>query len=71
VQGRRELAAARVRFGYRRRTVLLKREGWNVNAKRIYRLYKEEGLIVRTKKRKKAASRARVPLGQATQPNQR
>ncbi len=54
----RELAAARVRFGYRRLTVLLKREGWNVNAKRIYRLYKEEGLIVRTQKRKKAASRA-------------
>jgi putative transposase len=67
----RELAAARVRFGYRRLTVLLKREGWNVNAKRIYRLYKEEGLIVRTQKRRKAASRARVPLGQATQPNQR
>ena len=43
----RELAAARVRFGYRRLTVMLKREGWNVNAKRIYRIYKEEGLIVR------------------------
>jgi putative transposase len=35
----RELAAARVRFGYRRLTVLLKRDGWDVNAKRIYRLY--------------------------------
>ena len=35
----RELAAVRVRFGYRRLTVLLKREGWRVNAKRIYRLY--------------------------------
>ena len=33
----RELAANRVRFGYRRLTVLLKREGWRVNAKRIYR----------------------------------
>ena len=31
----RELAASRVRFGYRRLTVLLKREGWPVNAKRI------------------------------------
>lgn len=38
----RELAASRVRFGYRRLTVLLKREGWAVNAKRIYRLYSEE-----------------------------
>lgn len=40
----RELAAVRVRFGYRRLTVLLKREGWRVNAKRIYRLYCDEGL---------------------------
>ena len=67
----RELAASRVRFGYRRLTVLLKREGWAVNAKRIYRLYTEEGLTVRTKQRKKAASRQRVPLGLATKPNQR
>ena len=44
----RELAGSRVRYGYRRLTVLLKREGWEVNAKRIYRLYTEEGLIVRT-----------------------
>ena len=67
----RELAASRVRFGYRRLTVLLKREGWAVNAKRIYRLYSEEGLTVRTKHRKKAASRQRVPQGLATGPNQR
>jgi putative transposase len=56
-----ELAASRVRFGYRRLTVLLKREGWPVNAKRIYRLYTEEGLTVRTKQRKKAASCQRAP----------
>ena len=67
----RELAASRVRFGYRRLTVLLKREGWAVNAKRIYRLYSEEGLTVRTQSRKKAASRQRVPQGLATAPNQR
>ena len=67
----RELAASRVRFGYRRLTVLLKREGWPVNAKRIYRLYTEEGLTVRTKQRKKAASRQRVPVGLATRPNER
>ena len=58
----RELAAVRVRFGYRRLTVLLKREGWPVNAKRIYRLYSDEGLTVRTKPRKRLASRPRVPL---------
>jgi putative transposase len=45
----RELAGSRVRYGYRRLTVMLKREGWEVNAKRIYRLYTEEGLIVRTR----------------------
>jgi putative transposase len=42
--------------------VLLKREGWEVNAKRIYRIYTEEGLIVRTQKRKQRAQRQRVPL---------
>jgi putative transposase len=57
----RELAASRVRFGYRRLTVMLRREGWAVNAKRIYRLYTADGLAVRTKVRKKIARRARVP----------
>lgn len=66
----KEPAANRVRFGYRRLTVL-KREGWRVNAKRIYRLYSEEGLTVRTKYRRKAASRSRVPQAVATAPNQR
>jgi putative transposase len=67
----REVAAARVRFGYRRLTVLLRRDGWRVNAKRIYRLYTEEGLMVRTKHRTKAAGRHRVPQAVATAPNQR
>lgn len=34
----REIAETRVRYGYRRVHVLLRREGWDVNAKRIYRL---------------------------------
>lgn len=51
----RELAASRVRFGYRRLTVLLRRDGWRVNAKRIHRLCTEEGLMVRTKVRARAA----------------
>ncbi len=67
----RELAGSRVRYGYRRLTVLLKREGWQVNAKRIYRLYIEEGLVVRTQKRRERAQRQRVPLGQAVRPNQK
>jgi hypothetical protein len=37
-----ELAGSRVCYGYRCLTVLLKREGWEVNAKRTYRLYTEE-----------------------------
>jgi putative transposase len=65
----RELAGNRVRYGYRRLTVLLRREGWEVNAKRIYRLYSEEGLMVRTQKRRERAQRQRVPLGQAARPN--
>lgn len=67
----RELAGSRVRYGYRRLTVLLKREGWQVNAKRIYRLYMEEGLIVRTQKRKERAQRQRVAQGAASHANQR
>jgi putative transposase len=67
----RDLAASRVRYGYRRLTVLLKREGWKVNAKRIYRLYTEEGLIVRTKRRKQRVQRQRVAQGSAVRPNQK
>jgi putative transposase len=67
----RELAASRVRFGYRRLTVMLRREGWGVNAKRIYRLYTEDGLAARTKLRKKLARRARVPVQAATRPNEK
>jgi len=52
-------------------TVLLKREGWEVNAKRIYRLYTEEGLIVRTQKRRERAQRQRIAQGLAVRPNQR
>jgi putative transposase len=39
----RELAGMYVRYGYRLLMVLLRRGGWHVNAKRIYRLYREEG----------------------------
>jgi putative transposase len=46
----REIAQARVRFGYRRLLVLLRREGWAVGKKRIYRLYIEEGLALRRKR---------------------
>jgi hypothetical protein len=38
-----------------------KREGWQINAKRVYRLYKLEGLNLRNKSRRKTVSQARVP----------
>lgn len=46
----RELAQTRVRFGYRRLLVLLRREGWDVGKHRLYRLYTEEGLALRRKR---------------------
>jgi putative transposase len=67
----RDLAGSRVRYGYRRLTVLLRREGWAVNAKRVYRIYREEGLQVRTAKRAKRAAHTRVPLPQPVRANQR
>jgi len=36
----KEICETRVRYGYRRVHVLLRRDGWAVNPKRIYRLYK-------------------------------
>jgi putative transposase len=57
-----ELALARPRYGYRRLTTLLRREGWPVNHKRVYRLYREEGLLVRAKRRRKHVSRKRRPM---------
>jgi len=66
----KELAAVRVRFGYRRLHVLLQREGWTVNHKRVYRLYGEEQLAVRTKKRRKIASLGRTAQGAAQRLNE-
>ncbi len=45
----REICETRVRYGYRRVHVMLRREGWEVNAKRVYRIYRELGLQLRNK----------------------
>jgi putative transposase len=67
----KELAAARVRYGYRRLHVLLRREGWPVNHKRVYRLYRLEGLVIRQKTpRRKRSSRYRGDRLQVSGPNQ-
>jgi putative transposase len=64
---RRDVAAARVRYGYRRWHVLRRREGWQVNHKRLYRLYRREGLALRLKRRRKRPSHLRgvTPIAQA------
>ncbi len=66
----RELAGERRRSGYRRLTVLLRREGWPVNHKRVYRIYGEEGLAVRRRQRKRRKAAARTRLVLPTRSNQ-
>lgn len=53
-----EIAAVRIRYGYRRIHILLQREGWHINSKRVYRIYCLAGLNLRCKrpKRRRMAS---------------
>jgi len=67
----RELAEARRRFGYRRLYIMLRREGWHVNHKRIWRLSKLMGLGIETKRRRKRASHLRVVPPAALAANER
>jgi putative transposase len=66
-----ELARERQRFGYRRLTVLLRREGRKINHKRVYRMYRELGLAMRRRKRRhsgqRLASTMQAPLERANQ----
>lgn len=67
----KELGKTYVRYGYRRIHLLLLREGWQVNHKRVYRVYCEEELSLRAKRRKKRPSHTRVTLTMPTGPNER
>jgi putative transposase len=58
----REIAEQKRRYGYRRIYIRLRREGWAVNRKRVYRLYREAGLLVRRRKRKRIGLVERKPL---------
>lgn len=58
----RELAAKKPRWGYQQLHELLRREGRVVNHKKVFRLYREEGLAVSRRRRKKHVAIARVPL---------
>nr|WP_155419566.1 IS3 family transposase [Ralstonia solanacearum] len=64
------IAAQKRRYGYRRIHVLLQREGWLANHKRIWRLYSKAGLSVRKRRRKRIAAVERKPLPVPTGPNQ-
>jgi putative transposase len=57
----RELAAERRRFGYRRLGWMLAREGHTINHKKLYRIYREERLMVRRRRRRKRALGTRAP----------
>ena len=59
------------RCGYRRLHVLLCREGWRVNHKAVHRIYVEEGLQVRKRKRKRVSRAERQPMLVPEAPNQR
>jgi putative transposase len=67
----KELAGQRRRFGYRRLHALLRREGWRVNHKAVHRIYLEEGLQVRQRRRKRLARVGRQPMLVPQAPNQR
>ena len=65
------ICETRVRYGYRRVHVLLRRDGWAVNAKRIYRLYKELGLQLRNKTpRRRVKAKLREDRTDASQINE-
>lgn len=67
----KEIAETRVRYGYRRIHVLLRREGWRVNTKRVYRLYYELGLHLRNKTpKRKVKAKLREDRAVATRSNE-
>jgi putative transposase len=65
------MAAERTRYGFPRLLDRLQREGWKDNHKRVYRVYREENLQVRKRKRKRLARARCNPSRVATRPNER
>ena len=67
----KEIAETRVCYGYRRIHVLLRREGWLVNAKRVCRLYREMRLQLRNKPpKRRVKAQLREDRTPAPAPNQ-
>ena len=67
----RELSGERRRLGYRRLHLRLRREGWVVNWKKLYRIYREERLTVRKRGGRKRALGTRAPMAIPQGANQR
>jgi putative transposase len=67
----KELAAKRMRFGYRRLTAMLLREGMAVNHKHVYRLYREERLAMRIRPRRRIRWSGLAINPRAKRPNER
>jgi len=67
----REIAHERRRFGYRRIGLMLEKEGIVMNHKKLYRLYKDEGLTVKRRKGRKRATGVRAPIDTPQRPNDR
>jgi putative transposase len=66
-----EIAGVRIRYGYQRITTLLRREKWMVNHKRVYRIYKQAGLNLRSKRpRRCRAAVHRETVLEASGPNE-
>jgi putative transposase len=66
-----QIAEKRRRFGYRRIGILFARKGMTMNHKKLYRLYREEGLSVRRRRGRKRARGSRSPMPEALHPGQR
>lgn len=71
IERMKALASENRRYGYLRLHAMLRREDLVVNRKRTWRLYAEQGLQVRTKKRRKLPRRDRVPAEAPERPMQR
>ncbi|WP_323042958.1 IS3 family transposase [Gemmobacter sp.] len=65
------IAEKRRRFGYRRVGIMLERKGMIMNEKKLYRIYREEGLSVHRRRGRKRARGSRTPMPVPLRPNQR
>lgn len=65
----KELAQSRRRFGCPRLHAMLRREGFKINHKRTERIYKQQGLILRIRRRKKLSSQLRTDVPKPKHPN--